>query len=503
MKCRKCGKDIREDQFLCDECLYTNEVSDADLIQDEIEFVKEESNEDLIFEDTKELVDLSSLNENDDINNNDLDDDLDTREARFNKKRKINRIIIILSIFFTLVLILILFLVFKKPNKTEEQYEIDYEKVLNMYGKKLEKKVLSDSEIETLDDVEIEFDYDVICKVKVINEDRTIYLDNCKINDKKISYSFGEKKDKENIKKIEIYKNSDGYNNEEGELIAQIECEDETCEYVHAFDDYVILKEKGDYYLYQYHDKKRVNGPFNSNYITFDNYNKLYGIYYVKNNIGYLYSSEKNKEFKDIKGNVFSNTNNLKSETFYKYGYIIFDNDGYDFVSLKTGKVSYSIKDNVLRVEEDMSNNVAYILTYTLSNTNFKIINTHGKELFDGESFNYFKLGNSEITVANSKQFKKYDLKLNLILSSNKYDTIFTIDDTYALVLDKSKIKLVDLDDNLLTSFDISDIDGEVDMSRTGWGTINGKKCMIIYFKGTKTFLYYDQEKGELIKNED
>ena len=480
MKCLKCGKEIYDDSNLCEECKNINEDTKD-------------------FDDTKEIVNIDSIINDSSSNTDDLFNENETRESRYLKKKRFNIIILILSIFFVSIIVVLVLLFLNSKDNSQDTYEIDYEKILNMYGRKIEKYLLKNVDVEKLSDVDIEFDYKVECEIEEINFDKTIYLDICKIDDESIKHSYGERKD-DNLTTLTIYKSDNKYNDSNGDIVGTIDCLSKDCKYYEAFDKYVIVKEKDNYNLYDYEKNKKIYGPFSENFEVLNTGNSLYGIYVKENSIGTVYSLNNNKEFKNINGSLTLQDIRFNPTVMYKYGYVMFDNDGYDFVNLKNGKVNYSIKDSILKIEEDFENNIAYILTYTLSTNNFKIINTHGKELFNGKTFSYFKLSNDEIIVADAKNFKIYDSKLNLKNSSKLYESLFVIDDNYLVAFDSKELKLIDFQDNLLASFKLSELDKSTTIDHAEWGTKDGKNVIIIYLKDTNIKLYYNPSTGEIEK---
>ena len=140
----------------------------------------------------------------------------------------------------------------------------------------------------------------------------------------------------------------------------------------------------------------------------------------------------------------------------YKYDYVIFKNNGkYEFVNLKTGNVSYKIDNTINAVIEDAQNKIVYMTCYDTKGKNFVIYNSNGKLLFDGEKFNKMIVGNGNLIVATQTAYRVYDSKLRLKTSSKTYDKILELYDEFIVIIKDNKLSLVDISDNLLTTFDL------------------------------------------------
>ena len=506
MRCIRCDKEIMDDEVLCEEC--SKDLRKESSRSEVEEFEREIESNKLLNEDenTKELPDLESLVD-DQVLREEISEDTEiltedpideTREDKYRTKKDKKKLIIIIIacslILFVAIISLILF--FNKP--VEEVIEIDYEKVLSRYGKKIENKLNGLEEIPKWEDLikDIEYDYTIDCKTHEIYENKKIYLNECTIDEKNIKYSYGEEQ-KEVIKKsIDVYKNENVYNNTKGDLVGTITCEEETCDYVRAFDNYAIIKENSLYNLYNYKDNKKVFGPFNdiTNLIYLDN--TLYGIYYSEDDAKNIYSLVSGKTFKGISGRLVVDEENFNPTVMYKYGYVMLNNKNYSFLNLKTGKTDYTIQDNILKLEEDKNNNIVYILTYKKDINTFKVINSHGKELFNKE-INYFKLTDDGIVISDKVSFTVYDSKLNKKVSSKTYDSIINMYDDCAIVMDSTTLKLVDLKDNVLASFELG-AGNEIDKEKSGWTTVDGQAVLYIYIKNSTEVFIYNSTTGEM-----
>ena len=116
------------------------------------------------------------------------------------------------------------------------------------------------------------------------------------------------------------------------------------------------------------------------NSIVSKNYN-LYAILYTEDNKQNIYNVDTGKIFKGINGSILRGDTGFDPTVMYKYGYVILANgSSKDFVNFKTGKVGFSIKDNIRSFVEDSKNSIVYNTNYN----KFKVYNSNGKLLFDG-----------------------------------------------------------------------------------------------------------------------
>ena len=512
MKCKNCGKDIEEYEMFCDKC--RKELKDASSKKDvnELENLIKENQKMNELENTKELEDLSTLvseaiendikeqNTKEEFENDKLENKEEISQKNNHKKKKL--IIIIISIVAIIILGLILVLLFLNNKDDEDKQEniIDYENVINEYGKHAEKTVMDylneNTEIPTWQQVSeliVYKSYEVVCDTHNIYSDGSIYLNNCKVNGKKTNYSYGEEKEEiKEGKKIEVYKLSyDGgyssYSNtsqNDSNLVGFITCKTDNCEFVSAYDQYVLIQEEKAYYIYNYENNSLEFGPFNldNEYSYLNNLlvhnNTLYGVYYNVDGKNNIYNIKTGKTLKDLKGTLVSSSIGYDASIIYKYNYaILINNNGNNFINLNTGNISYTIKENLGMITEDAKNNIVYITVYTNDYNKFKIYNSNGKLLFDGKEFSKFKITDGNLIVANEKNYKVYDSNLNLKLSSKNYDEILGLYDDFIVVLDNNHLEILDLNDKILATFEEEwDKDNFYFHSMiSGWYTDNGK----------------------------
>ncbi|MDO4963752.1 MAG: hypothetical protein Q4E75_06645 [bacterium] len=527
MRCSKCGNLIDDGEVLCQDCKLDLKKSSSRKEVRQLEELIEENKKLNDLEITKELPDLEILQEkNDDdlIDDTNIieDDKPNTREDRLEKKlineevlqedekkltseseesgfedlkpKKGKKKIVIIIILICLVLVIgilsFVFLFNKKDKKIEEE-KIDYEVVINEYGKSLEnilKTYLKDNNnsLPSFDVVSANSNYkkhDVVCSIHNLYNDGSVYLDKCLVDGKKVNYSYGVLKEEQKDKiKIEIYKNQDEYSSSNtGSKVGEVICITDNCKYIKAFDKYVILNENNSYYLYNYLTDELVFGPFNvdSRYTNYEyalSYNNvLYGIYHNDGNTNNIYSLLTSKNFKGLKGSLTVEEFLYNPKVLYKYGYVVLKNgSSNNFVNLKTGNVSYTIEGEISNFIEDEK--VVYILN-SVGNNKYRIYNSNGKELFDGIEVNSFKNFKDIIIISTGTKYKIYDKNLNLKLSSKKYDKVLGIYEDFEVVLDEGYLKIIDSKDSELAKFEEKWDDKKYRFheSISGWYTENGK----------------------------
>lgn len=505
MKCRRCNKDIDEYEIFCNDCKKILKRESSRNEVKELENLIEENQKLNELDNTKELNFLSDLyNSN---NNNKLENTnemlLDT--SFLEEEKKSNKKSLIITLVIIVILLILggfgLFIYFNKPEEIIIEEKIDYEKILNEYGKatvKISKKYISENEdIPTWKNILENLSYkkyDVFCSIHEVYEDGSVYLDKCIIDNNKIDYKFGEKKIEEIIedgKNIEIYRSKTDLNhfsnnkyNDDFELIGSINCKTKSCEYINAYDNYVLIRENQEYYLYDYTNKLLNFGPFDleNEFTDMLFYNsKLYGILYKDGDNKNLYNIKNNKILKNIKGNVEEVGMYYEPNILFKYNLLLLkESDKYNFVNINTGNVSFTINDNIREFIDDKNNKVAYITTYTDNPDLFKIINSNGKLLFGGKEYNYISISKN-IIVSTLTNFKVYDSKLNLKITSSKYNKILGVFKDFVVVSDNNKIKIINLYDEELASFDIDFENGNYTFHKLLSGYKNDSDiCLII-----------------------
>lgn len=468
MKCNRCGKKIDESEIFCSECKkYLKKFSSKSSVK-ELEELTIEQKKLTDLENTKELDNLKELVE-EKLEKEDIDlektqvltkEELKEELPKKDNKNKKKLIILISSIVILLISIIILLILFlPKEKEKENEITINYKKVIKDYGDNvvdiIKDYISLEEELPTWQYVLENLDYkeyEVECSIHNIYSDGSIYLSGCKVNGKKIKNIYGsEKEEIKEGKKIEIYKETyEGFNlysniPHNSSLAGTITCKTEECSYVNAFDNYALIIENNEYYLYDYINDSLVFGPFilQNEYDVLVNNNKLYGIIYKDEEKFNIYNVNTNKILKNIKGTLYPGEMGFDPTIMYKYNYAIFINGNKsDFVNLKTGNVSYSIEENIVSFIE--GEKIVYIETIT-SNNKYKLYNSNGKVLFDGEEYINFVIGKNNLLVSTEKQFKIYDNKLNLIFKSNTYDNVLGLYEDFVVVLSDNDLVVLDL----------------------------------------------------------
>ena len=480
MKCNRCGKEIEESEIFCSDCkkVFRNISSRSEVkeLEDLIENQKRLTD----LENTKELVNLDNLvkeeleivEDKEETKTLEIENDVEYSKEENKKeekqpKNKKKLIIIISIVSIILIIVIILLFIFLGKDEKEKKVIIDYEKVINDYGDSITKIV--DEYIETNEDIptwqyinqNVNYNkHEVNCSTHNIYSDGSIYLANCKVDNKKIKYTYGkELEEVKEGKKIEIYKqNNNGNiiysNNTTGSLVGTITCKTEACEYISAYDNYVLIKEDNKYYLYDYTNNSINFGPFllNSQDDILVTNNTLYGIIYKEENITNIYSVQAQKVLENIKGTLYTKTYNLDPSIMYKYNYVIINNEGRnDFINLKTGNVSYTISENISEFIE--SDNIIYIITYTNDINKYKIYNSNGKLLFGGEEYTRFIIDSNNILLSTDNTFKVYDKDLKLKTNSKVYDEVLGLYKDFVVVSKDSNLMILDINDKVLTIY--------------------------------------------------
>lgn len=499
MKCGKCQKTIEDSEKYCKDCKkILNKENELNRLIDENRTLNK-------FEITKEVETLHDFKDEKKENSSSLKEELKdivnideielSLDGNSNKKNIMIVSIIVVSLIISIVIVV---LVFDKPKQEiEVEEKINYEKVISDYGKTIEltvtKYLESNEEVPSwsiINDLVDYKEYRVICDTHHIYNDGTVYLNDCKINGKVTQHSYGiEKQDVKDGKQIEIYKigNEDySYDYKKGSnslLVGVVTCKTDSCEFINAFDKYVLIKEDDKQYIYNYEDNSIVFGPvyMSAEYLVYDN--QLYGMIYDENGKKNIYTLSTDKVFKNLDGELLLTVPFFDPSIMYKYGYVILKKDNKNnFINLKTGNISYSITGTLNSFIENPINKLVYMTTFNSENSKIIIYNSNGKKLFDGKEYNDIHLQNSSLIVSEDNNFYVYDLELKLKVKSKSYDEILDIyNKDFIIVLDNSRLKLVDLEDNELTMFDVTWDSEKYSYERqlSGWYSDNEIKIVI------------------------
>lgn len=484
MECKRCTKKIDEFETYCEECKKVlnnekeyNELVDQNKKLNELEATIEIETITDLKDDIKENIDIKEDTKEIKVEENlkrSTEDMEEFKDINKNNKKKIILIISVILVVITLIIIAII-LIFNKEKNKEEVINVDYKKIINQYGDSIKDSLneyLKDNEEvpswSTISDLVKYDEYKIECKIHKLYKDGNIYLNDCKVDNKKVKYSYGEEQEEIIGKEITIYKinnenNYISYDDEasaNSEVVGMVTCKEEECEVINIYEKYVIVKEDNKHYLYDYENNTMEFGPFDI-FNSFEDLilahnNKLYGIIYSENNSKNIYSIEASKTLKNIQGVLLDSSLGLDTTMMYKYGYAIFKNNNvYEFINLNTGNVSYSITGTLNSFIEDTANNIVYITTYNSNNKKITIYNSNGKKLFDGKEFNYIRLFDNNIVVSDDNRYYIYDSKLKLKLTSKEYNNILSIYDDFIVVIDNEYLQIVNLEDQILATYDL------------------------------------------------
>lgn len=489
MKCNRCGIEIEETEIFCNDCKkYLKKFSSKSDVEALEELIEQQKNLNDI-ENTKELVNLDKLVEEEIQKQDKLEDKTivfesineeskeeikeekkeDIPKKENNNKKKIILIISVISIILIGIITLLVLLLGKEEPEEPKEVVIDYEKAINAYGDNIteivEEYLAKNKEIPTWQYIleKINYDrYEVECSIHSVYKDGSIYLSGCKVDNKKTKYTYGvEKEEIKEGQKINVYKlDYSGYivytgiNETSSTLAGTVTCKTEECAYINAYDKYVLVEEENKYYLYDYTNDSLNFGPFklNSEYDVLVYNNILYGIIYSENNVNNIYNVQTGKTLKNIKGLLLSVEMDFDPTIMYKYNYaILLNGDKNEFVNLKTGNVSYTIKENILSFIE--KNNIVYITTVTEKNK-YKIYNSNGKALFEGKEYINFIIGENDFLVATENNFKVYDKDLNIKVNSKIYDKVLGLYQDFVIVVKDNNLIFLNTEDKEYVTFE-------------------------------------------------
>lgn len=476
MECKKCRKSISEFEIYCDDCkeLLKQEKELDKLIIENKELNKLEITKEIEtlhnFQDEQKETPLSLKEELKELVN------IEEIESSLREKDNKKTIIIIISIVVSIILItsIILMIIFSKqePEEIIESEKTNYNEILNDYGKKISLIVSNylknNKEIPSWWTINDLINYDkceIVCEVHSVYEDGSIYLDNCTIDEEKIDFSYGIKKDEiKEGKKVEIYKKEyDNYyyytTTNEGllELVGVITCGTNSCEYINAYDKFVLIKENSEYYLYNYENGNIEFGPFNmiDEHDVLVYQNKLYGILYNENDKTNIYNINTGKTLKDLSGELLLSMNHFNPNVMYKYGYVVLkDNDKNNFINLKSGNISYIVDGLINSFIEDSTNNIVYITTLNSLTSKISIYNSNGKNLFEGKEYDHIQIYSGKLIVSTDKNFYVYNSKLKLETASKEYN-ILDLYNGFVIASNNEGLKVLDLNDNEIVTFDL------------------------------------------------
>ena len=520
MKCKKCGKEISNLEVYCDDC---KEVLKQDILKDLIE----ENNKLNELEKTMEIDSTEVLSElenkideeNKEVNVN-LDNTIATMDTSFvedvnsNNKNKKILIISIVSVFVVLLIAVILFLLLGNKSEPKEEVEkVDYEKIINEYGMKLEESVndyiKENDSIPTFDEIAINLNYDkhdIECLVSEVYKDGKVYLDECRVDHKKVDYKYGKFQEKEGLT-IDIYKEDNMFNaDKKGNHISSITCDTMDCTFIEAYEKYAIINEEEKIKVFDFYTNKKVLETTDNEYKPLSHDNNLYGLFYIENDVKTLYSFSNKKTFTEITGELFTS---IESSVIHKYNYAIFkEGTVNNFYSLKTGKISYTIEGEITSYKEDNNKKIVYMTVQNKTTNKIKVYSSTGKLLFDGKEFNEIIYSDDKIYVYDDNNLYTYNDNLVLENTSTKYNKILFENEKHLVVIKDNKLMLVDFKDNVIkdTPFNLNDGEYEYKSELTKYGVANDLLAFEITIEDkldNKKYKYsYQTSTGEIKKEE-
>ena len=176
---------------------------------------------------------------------------------------------------------------------------------------------------------------------------------------------------------------------------------------------------------------------------------------------------------------------NFESENYEKYKTAIID--------LTTGKKVSTLNGTINDVIE--FSNKSYIVLSKTDDTD--IVDINGNTIFKS-AYNIYSESN-KLVFKKNKKFYVYDSNLKLVKESKTYTDILKIGKDYVLVVDGTKLQLVDHNDKILTTFltDYDDKKYDIHTMLSGWYTDQGKNGIYIVIGVDDKYITYDDIKDD------
>ena len=434
MKCRRCGEELEIDSVFCDKCgtkVLVEPIENTSV--HEFEEIEKSMLADNII--NSELINNIKKEEPVNIDISDLaPDDLDDLMP----KKKYTLLITLLVIIIIGIICALLYINLTKEEDKKKEEDIDYQQVINEYGKTIENVaadyLMENNDIESFDQIKdlVKYDkYKVSCNNIYINIDGSVYLADCSVNGKKVEEMYGMKKNiltKDEDKACNV--TYDKKNNSlkfyfEGELLSIYECESEECSlyknenfsYNSCLDKMTVIKDGDTYLLYDYKNAQA----------TFDPFSEISSVKKDGKVVGFIAKDEKTEKYGyiDVRGNI---------KVKFEYDSLGIINNG------KTYDYSYNVNNNVIVASK---------------NKKYGVINlTKGDTVLD---FKYDKvyLASKDKFVVKEEENYYYVGKDRMRIIDRGYKMIFAFDDL--LVVNKDdKLYVVDFKGNNLVDDSIS-----------------------------------------------
>lgn len=239
----------------------------------------------------------------------------------------------------------------------------------------------------------------------------------------------------------------------------KITCNSDDCEYVEAFNKYVVIKQNEKFYLYDYLNDSIVFDSFTcyneegicNEFLTLEK--DLIGIYYSSNNEAKFYSLKENKSFSTIKGSLLTDNPDFSDDLFIEYNmFAIGTEEKNYFINLNNGKVIFENAHYIEDVYEDEKNKILYIVFAGRDDDYYYVHDQTGKNLYN--KVNSFEFADQKLFISYGNNFEIRDDAHNLIHSSKKYDQVLDIYNDYAVVLKEGYLKITDMNDQVVATFE-------------------------------------------------
>ena len=449
----------KESEIIIDKKYEYDDIGDGDTKK--IEDI-EEIQEDEEIEKTKEIEEISEVVEEPKEEVSEIIEE-PKEEKPVKKKNKLIPILIISGVVLIIIIIVVLLLLLKpetnnKSNDKDKTLTKNEQKVIiKGYGDALKGVIAVYFEKENVllkyeDAIKlIDYKHKVVCDTHEIYEDGSVYLNKCKIDGKKTTYSYGEKQEKKDEPKI-----SDDaikvYVSKKTNKATLVEPKDLDNYDLYAFEidgaysDLTLLSETSDYIFYSDADYNVHMLNFKTNRLVMDNltYQSVLPI-----KIGDAYDTKYVAIKMNDKWGVYNITNNERTVS-HKYDSIT--------PTLYMGTSGPAVEVNTL------DDGIIAVVNYGNPASYGVVDYRTGKELIKQEYKTMLKSGTYLWAVDYYEDGHIFDYNGNEYLA-NKYDQIYwMVDGKYILVNDKEDIKIVSVKGKEIYSY------GKVNVGRINYG---------------------------------
>ena len=300
--------------------------------------------------------------------------------------------------------------------------------------------------------------------------------------------------------------------------IGSVTCIGDKCKPTSYSSDYVLIDEyDGTISLYNY--KKNIlvyNSKKNStgneeddtclNYnILFDKKDTVYGytVGYQKGNKCYtdIYNMNNKQYYTELEGLAGES---MRGQVAYvldkQYVPLLLNYEEADYTKYKTAIIDLKDGKKINTLDGTISDviefsNKSYIVLSKTDDTDIVDINVN--TIFKS-AYNIYSESN-KLVFNKNKKFYVYDSNLKLVKESKTYTDILKIGKDYVLVVDGTKLQLVDRNDKLLATFltDYDDKKYDIHTMLSGWYTDQGKNGIYIVIGVDDKYITYDDIKDD------